>query len=75
MSVIPMRKPAEYVPYPPPSQEGAYTPPPCPRCGEPLTRISRGLAGRLISLFKPVRRYRCDSPLCHWSGHLRFPLK
>ncbi len=45
--------------------------PPCPKCGEPLFRIPRTLLGRVISLLVPVRRYRCESPLCHWVGHVR----
>ena len=42
----------------------------CPRCGEPVIRIRRNSLGRLLSLFGRVRRYRCSSAGCGWSGNL-----
>jgi hypothetical protein len=44
--------------------------PACPRCGEPLLRVPRRWSDRLRSLFKPVRRYRCDWLGCNWAGTL-----
>jgi len=51
-----------------------YAPHPlCPRCGSPLIRVRRHFADRLLSLFRPVRRYRCHKPACLWEGTLRHP--
>ncbi|WP_349280980.1 hypothetical protein ABLV49_07425 [Polaromonas hydrogenivorans] len=36
----------------------------CPRCGELAPRVKRRLIDRVISLFKPVKRYRCE--FCDW---------
>ena len=38
----------------------------CLRCDEPATRVKRRLIDRLVSLFKPVKRYRCD--YCDWEA-------
>ncbi len=42
----------------------------CPRCGGPVFRVSRRLIDRLTSVFRSVRRYRCDSHTCQWRGNL-----
>lgn len=44
--------------------------PPCPRCNGSLMRVRRHFADRMVSLFSPVRRYRCDSFACRWEGTL-----
>ena len=43
----------------------------CPRCACHLTRIHRRFIDRLLSLFLPVYRYRCDRLLCDWEGNIR----
>ncbi len=43
----------------------------CPHCGKPLDRVRRRLIDRLVSLFAPVRRYRCRNFSCRWEGNLR----
>lgn len=45
--------------------------PPCPRCNGPLVRVRRHFFDRVVGLFRPVRRYRCDSFACRWEGTLR----
>lgn len=40
----------------------------CPRCGSDLRRIHRRFLDRLLSLFVPVRRYRCRNRDCWWCG-------
>jgi hypothetical protein len=40
----------------------------CPRCGGKLHRIHRRWRDRVVSLYVPVRRYRCGDPSCGWSG-------
>jgi hypothetical protein len=42
----------------------------CPRCGEPVFRIRRRLIDRVISVVRPVQRYRCDALQCQWTGNL-----
>lgn len=46
----------------------------CPRCNSPLYRVPRRLFDRLLSLFVPVRRYRCSARekdfTCKWEGLL-----
>jgi hypothetical protein len=42
--------------------------PTCPRCGGAVERIRRRFIDRVLSLFRPVRRYRCENFLCHWEG-------
>ena len=37
---------------------------PCPRCGEIAYRIKRRWTDRVVSLFKPVKRYQCS--FCDW---------
>jgi hypothetical protein len=44
---------------------------PCPVCNAPTHRISRRFIDRLLSIFMPVRRYRCQSMKCTWEGNLR----
>jgi hypothetical protein len=38
----------------------------CPCCGDYALRRKRTLPDRLLSLIKPIKRYRCD--FCEWSG-------
>lgn len=40
----------------------------CPRCDGGLYRIHRTGIDRLISLYVPIRRYRCRADGCGWSG-------
>jgi hypothetical protein len=40
----------------------------CPRCGGGLHRVHRRWHDRVVSLFVPVRRYRCGDRTCGWSG-------
>jgi len=40
----------------------------CPRCGGRIHRSHRHASDRLISLFVPVRRYRCTAKECRWHG-------
>jgi hypothetical protein len=40
----------------------------CPRCGGELHRIHRRWRDRLVSLYVPVRRFRCSERNCGWSG-------
>ena len=42
----------------------------CPECAGVLVRTSRLPLDRLMSLFKPVHRYRCQDFACHWEGQL-----
>jgi hypothetical protein len=44
--------------------------PSCPMCGGPLRRIHRRFIDRVLSLFRPVRRYRCPQPTCRWEGNV-----
>jgi hypothetical protein len=44
---------------------------PCPVCNASTHRISRRFIDRLLSIFMPVRRYRCQSMKCTWEGNLR----
>jgi hypothetical protein len=43
----------------------------CPRCQSALYRVARRLPDLLLSLFMPLRRYRCISLQCSWEGNLR----
>lgn len=43
----------------------------CPHCLGSLSRVRRDLLDRLISVFVPVRRYRCPTMRCEWEGLLR----
>ena len=38
---------------------------PCPKCEEMADRIKRRLTDRVVSLFKPVKRYKCH--FCDWT--------
>ncbi|MBC7444985.1 MAG: hypothetical protein H7273_05870 [Polaromonas sp.] len=40
----------------------------CPQCGDSANRVQRKLSDRIVSLVKPVKRYRCD--FCDWTGVL-----
>lgn len=43
----------------------------CPRCGRPIRRVRRRFTDRLISLFVPVLRFRCEAAPCGWEGLIR----
>lgn len=45
-----------------------YTARTCPLCGEDLRRTHRRQRDRIASIYVPVRRYRCRSRACRWSG-------
>ncbi len=40
----------------------------CPKCDGPIHRIHRKPLDRLISVYVPVRRYRCHQSECNWNG-------
>jgi hypothetical protein len=40
----------------------------CPRCGETVRRIKRRLIDRIVSYFKPVKRYQCE--FCDWEDSI-----
>ena len=40
----------------------------CPRCGGGVHRVHRRRGDRIVSLFVPVRRYRCSNKECRWCG-------
>lgn len=42
----------------------------CPRCDSPLERVPRRWRDRVLSLWFPVRRYRCTGWQCGWEGVL-----
>ena len=47
----------------------------CPQCQRSgssgqLMRVHRRFVDRVISLFRPLRRYRCQSMDCDWEGNL-----
>ena len=55
---------------PPPAANGEGVR--CPRCGNTdLLRIHRRLLDRLLSLVRPVYRFRCADPRCAWEGNVR----
>ena len=43
----------------------------CPRCNAAIFRVSRRLIDLLVSVFVPLRRYRCRSMNCGWEGNFR----
>ena len=43
----------------------------CPRCHSAVFSVSRRLTDLFLSLFIPLRRYRCISMKCSWEGTLR----
>jgi transposase len=43
----------------------------CPHCNGRVDRIKRRLFDRIVSLFSPVRRYRCWNHGCNWEANLR----
>lgn len=51
-------------------EQTAPSEPCCPRCGGTVGRVPRRWMERLRSLVSPVRRYRCRSLVCQWSGTL-----
>lgn len=42
----------------------------CPSCGGYATRIRRRFIDRVISMLKPVYRYRCQNYHCQWAGNI-----
>lgn len=46
----------------------------CPCCQGKLVRERRRVVDRLRSLFRPVRRYRCENFACQWTGTLANPV-
>jgi hypothetical protein len=42
----------------------------CPVCAGAAVRTSRSWADRVLSLWMPVKRYRCAAPQCGWEGLL-----
>jgi len=40
----------------------------CPRCKGNIHRVHRHTRDRIVSVFAPVRRYRCTNRECGWSG-------
>lgn len=40
----------------------------CPKCGRDIHRIHRTRLDHVISVFVPVRRYRCTDRECRWQG-------
>jgi hypothetical protein len=42
--------------------------PVCPRCGSRLHRVHRRTRDKLITWIAPLRRYRCASRACRWTG-------
>ncbi len=42
----------------------------CPTCGGDLSRIPRRIVDRLLSVLRPVQRYRCRNFACQWVGNL-----
>lgn len=46
----------------------------CPRCNGSAYRIERRFVDLLMSIFVPLRRYRCGRMGCIWEGNLR-PMK
>jgi hypothetical protein len=40
----------------------------CPQCDGNIHRVHRHAVDRAISLYVPVRRYRCSSDSCRWHG-------
>ncbi|TAK90883.1 MAG: hypothetical protein EPO06_06045 [Burkholderiaceae bacterium] len=45
----------------------------CPLCGGDLLRVPRRPLDRLVSVVRPVGRYRCMAMQCQWEGNLRRP--
>ena len=45
----------------------------CPLCGSSVERVHRRVVDRLLSLLRPIRRYRCKGFNCAWEGNLRRP--
>lgn len=43
----------------------------CPRCNAGIFRVSRRLVDLFVSIFVPIRRYRCRSLSCGWEGNIR----
>lgn len=43
----------------------------CPQCGESAHRVKRTWFDRMVSFFKPVKRYKCD--ICDWEHSVLSP--
>jgi hypothetical protein len=43
----------------------------CPICGSAVQRVRRRPTDRLLSLFAPVRRFRCADSDCGWEDRVR----
>jgi hypothetical protein len=52
-------------PSPPPLSPAC---PVCPVCHAGLVRVPRHLSDRLLSLFVPLVRCRCEAARCGWEG-------
>lgn len=42
----------------------------CPRCNAVAFRVHRRWVDKLTSLFRPVRRFRCQEFRCGWEGNV-----
>jgi len=44
----------------------------CPQCDGPVQRVRRRFIDRIVSLIRPVHRYRCSIKGwgCEWEGNL-----
>jgi hypothetical protein len=42
--------------------------PACPLCGMALRRVKRRIRDRVLSVFRPVHRFRCEMLGCGWHG-------
>ena len=43
----------------------------CPRCNSAVFRVPRRIIDLFMSIFVPLRRYRCSAMDCHWEGNVR----
>ncbi|MBX9630911.1 MAG: hypothetical protein K2X67_10350 [Burkholderiales bacterium] len=42
----------------------------CPRCNAVAFRVRRRWVDKFTSLFRPVRRFRCQEFRCGWEGNV-----
>lgn len=54
-----------------PGVDDAAHRPACPHCKGAVIRVPRRFVDLLISIFVPVRRFRCCAMRCGWEGNLR----
>lgn len=66
-----MNTPSSTAPAWPDGRSQSCRRPECPRCSGPVLRVRRRIIDRMISLFVPVHRYRCNALGCTWEGNLR----